>query len=115
MTVEYNIQVEAQNVKSKIVKTSPVTCMRKKNKTHFPTGYQYYTGQFLTEFRYFHLLHLVAQEMIEKDTNIQIYITSQCYVIVETHINTKYHLRFIHRILVPSLRDILVSKQSENS
>lgn len=71
MTVEYNIQVEAQNVKSKIVKTSPVTCMYKENKTHFPTGYQYYTGQFLTEFSYFHLLYLVAQEMIETDTNIQ--------------------------------------------
>lgn len=45
--------------------------MCKKSKTRFPTGYQYYTGKFLTEFNYFHVLHLVAQEMIEKDTSIQ--------------------------------------------
>lgn len=66
-------------------------CVRKK--THLLIGYQYYTRQSLIEFSYFPLIHLVAQDEIEKTLEYS-EVTSQCYLTVETHINTKYHLSF---------------------
>lgn len=75
ITVEFNIQVYAQKCKKVVRKQDllPV-CVRKK--TLLLTGYQYYTGQSLIEFHYFLLIHLVAQDLIEK-TPVFSEVTSQ--------------------------------------
>lgn len=81
-----------KNVKSSCEnKTIPSVCKKKDSFTHrLPI---LLTGQSLIKFRYFPLIHLVAQDMIEK-TLVYSEVTSQCYLTVETHINTKYHLSF---------------------